>query len=290
MSELTPDLVSKVIAACETNAAAIAEALTRGIDAEISVSVGKTSTYDKDSLADGFDAGGLVVMMQIGDATLAALLPESSGIARGWMHEADAAGAERLHSLARELSLLVVPESVTVAEFGAAWADDLSTLLAKAKVADAASILPLVLDQGGDVSHLTMVWPCANPAGLLPSITPTKTGPKQEQGHAVAPPPPTRPKPKSLEQLPPYAKHLLKISVPVSVRLVSKKLPVKEVLELGPGAMISFDKSCDGPLELTVGDHVIAEGAAVKVGERFGLEIQKMTLPGEHFWPVRRTG
>jgi flagellar motor switch/type III secretory pathway protein FliN len=94
--------------------------------------------------------------------------------------------------------------------------------------------------------------------------------------------------PSRLDELPPYAKHLLKISVPVSVQLVSKKLSVQEVLELTPGAMVSFDKSCDGPLELVVGSHVVAEGAAVKVGERFGIEIEKMTLPGEHFWTLRK--
>jgi hypothetical protein len=41
-------------------------------------------------------------------------------------------------------------------------------------------------------------------------------------------------------------------------------------------------------LDLTVADHPIAIGEAVKVGEKFGLEITQMILPGERFRPVQR--
>lgn len=94
-------------------------------------------------------------------------------------------------------------------------------------------------------------------------------------------------KPQAPPQLPAYVRHLLKVRVPVTVSLAAKKLAVDEVIALGPGSMINFDKSCDGPLELMVGDRTIAVGSAVKVGEKFGLEILHMTLPEEHFVPVK---
>lgn len=87
-------------------------------------------------------------------------------------------------------------------------------------------------------------------------------------------------------ELPDYARHLMRVRVPVMVNLAAKKMPIREVVELGPGSMISFEKSCDAPLELAVGEQPLAIGSAVKIGEKFGLEISEITLPGEHFHPV----
>lgn len=283
MSELTPDLVEEVVGVCGANASDIAEALTRGIDAKVGVSVGEAGSFDNEALPEGFDGPGLVVMMQFGDVAMAVMLPESTGHTSDWMRKPDVTGEGKLNTLAQELSMLVVPETMIAGQFGAAWVDDLSKSLTEAEVAGDAALVPLVLENDGQQSHLTMVWPCTQPAKLLPPQSIEQEQPQTSEVDTANVAPPAKPKPTSLNELPPYAKHLLKISVPVSVRLVSKRLSVNEVLELGPGAMVSFDQSCDGPLQLTVGDRVIAEGAAVKVGERFGLEIGKMTLPEEHF-------
>ncbi len=289
MSELIPDIVADVVAACRQNAAEIAEALTRGIDVSASVSVGKSATYDKESVPEGFEGSGIAVTIEVGGVALVALLTESSGQVPEWVRAPDVTGESRLNTLAQELAMLVLPESVPTGKFGAGWLEGISKALHDADVADGAALVPLKLDCEGQPSQISLVWPCAAPERLLPAQKEAGAESAVDGGvtsDTVTTPQTPRPKPTGLEELPPYARHLLMISVPVSVRLVSKKLPVKDVIELAPGAMISFEKSCDGPLELTVGDHVIAEGAAVKVGERFGLEIGKMTLPEEHFWPV----
>ena len=76
-----------------------------------------------------------------------------------------------------------------------------------------------------------------------------------------------------LASLPTYARGLLRISVPVTVTLASQRKPIHEIIELGPGSIVKFDKTCDEPLELSVGDRVIAMGEVVKVGDKFGLRI-----------------
>ncbi len=76
--------------------------------------------------------------------------------------------------------------------------------------------------------------------------------------------------------------------MPITVCLASKKQAVSEIVALGPGSIIMFDKACDAPLELTVAEHPIATGEAVKVGEKFGLKITQMILPEERFRPVQR--
>ena len=88
-------------------------------------------------------------------------------------------------------------------------------------------------------------------------------------------------------ELPPYTRSLLRIRVPVVVTLARKRQALGRIVELGPGSIIQFDKSCEELLELSVGDHPVASGEAVKVGDKFGLRILSITLPGERFQAVR---
>jgi flagellar motor switch protein FliN len=76
-----------------------------------------------------------------------------------------------------------------------------------------------------------------------------------------------------LEQLPDYSRSLLQILVPVRVTLASQRKSIQEIIELGPGSIVKFDKTCDEPLELCIGDRPVAQGEVVKVGDKFGLKI-----------------
>ena len=86
--------------------------------------------------------------------------------------------------------------------------------------------------------------------------------------------------------LPPYTRSLLRIKVPVVVTLAEKRQKLSSIVELAPGAIIRFDKSCEAMLDLEVGNQAIACGQAVKVGDKFGLRIAAMVPPGERFSPV----
>lgn len=76
-----------------------------------------------------------------------------------------------------------------------------------------------------------------------------------------------------LAQLPSFAQRLMRIQVPIQVTLASQRKSVQEIVELGPGSIIKFAKTCDEPLELSIGDRTIARGEVVKVGDKFGLRI-----------------
>ena len=86
--------------------------------------------------------------------------------------------------------------------------------------------------------------------------------------------------------LPPYTRSLLRIKVPVVVTLAEKRQKLSRIIELGPGSIIQFDKSCEEMLDLEVGNQAVATGEAVKVGDKFGLRITAMVLPDERFSPV----
>ena len=94
--------------------------------------------------------------------------------------------------------------------------------------------------------------------------------------------------PRDLSGLPPYSRSLLRVSVPVSVQLASKRESVGEIVEMACGSILTFEKGCDEPLQLTVGDLVLAEGEAVKIGDKFGFRVHEMVLPEEHFQSVRQ--
>ena len=78
-----------------------------------------------------------------------------------------------------------------------------------------------------------------------------------------APPPPS----------PDELQRILRLEVPVIVKLADRKLNMNEVMRLGVGAIIEFFKASDEPLELQINNKVIGAGEAVKVGENFGLRI-----------------
>ncbi|MGL6226537.1 MAG: FliM/FliN family flagellar motor switch protein [Thermoguttaceae bacterium] len=103
---------------------------------------------------------------------------------------------------------------------------------------------------------------------------------------------PLEPKHLSPDDLPGFSRSVMKIRVPVAVVLARARRPIKTILELGVGSVVQFDKSCDDPLELEVGNTIVAHGEAVKVGERFGLRLSTILLPKERFRPVqvRREG
>ena len=75
---------------------------------------------------------------------------------------------------------------------------------------------------------------------------------------------------------PPELSRILRLQVPVIVKLAERKLPLNEVMRLGVGAIIEFIKSNEEPLELLINNKVIGVGEAVKVGENFGLRIKQV--------------
>lgn len=69
---------------------------------------------------------------------------------------------------------------------------------------------------------------------------------------------------------------ILRLQVPVIVKLAERRLTMAEVLRLGTGAIIEFAKANDEPLELLINNKAIGLGEAVKVGENFGLRITQI--------------
>lgn len=276
MAELTPDIASEVVAACQSGVEEAAAALGRTLDGEFELTVGNSSEFKLADPPDGFDGAGLAVSLTVGDACALVLLPASTGMVPDWCAEPDATGSSKLSTLAQELGMLLLPESHMPDASKAFYVDAIQAAIASAELAESADLVPIEIKSGDKSGQLSLVWPAANPDALIVSDSNT------EQTAATAEPT------SDFGQLPVYSRSLLKIEVPVTVCLATKRQSIAEIIEIGPGAMLNFDKSCDELLELQVNELSVANGEVVKVGEKFGLKINEFLLPQEHFAKVQR--
>jgi flagellar motor switch protein FliN/FliY len=73
--------------------------------------------------------------------------------------------------------------------------------------------------------------------------------------------------------MPADLKSILQLEVPVIVVIAQRDMPVKEVLNLAPGAILELPKGADDDLEVMVNNKPIGAGRAVKVGENFGVRV-----------------
>ena len=69
---------------------------------------------------------------------------------------------------------------------------------------------------------------------------------------------------------------ILRLQVPVIVKLAERKITLEEVLRLGNGSIIEFYKSSDDAMELLINNKLIGLGMAVKVGENFGIRLSQV--------------
>ena len=69
---------------------------------------------------------------------------------------------------------------------------------------------------------------------------------------------------------------VLDVKVQLTVRLGSCKLPMREVLELSPGAIIQLNQRASDAVGLYVNDKLIAMGEVVVLEENFGIKITEL--------------
>lgn len=69
---------------------------------------------------------------------------------------------------------------------------------------------------------------------------------------------------------------ILELSVPVSVVLAERLMTIDEIVATQAGTIIEFDVPFDSELTLYVANSEIGHGQAVKIGENFGLRINRI--------------
>lgn len=70
---------------------------------------------------------------------------------------------------------------------------------------------------------------------------------------------------------------LLDMDVPVTVVLGVAEIPVRRLLQLGPGAVLKLEKPIEAPAELFLKDSKFAEADVVVIDNRFAVRIKRIT-------------
>jgi flagellar motor switch/type III secretory pathway protein FliN len=292
MSGLTTELAPQILAACQTGAAEAASALGRCFGGEIQLQPQEPQALHAEELAADWHGPGVILALLVGDEGAVVVLPRSSGLVPDWCEKPDATGVSKLATLAQELGMTLLPEDQMPLDFVAQYVPDIAAALVRGGLTDACDVTIEITRDVAPRGKMHLLWPLPYPKQIFAPAEAEKpaaaTGPAPTSAAAAQPMANPRPAlPRDLEDaiptLPPYIRSLLRIKVDVMVTLADTKLPVQRVIELGMGTILQFDKSCEAPLTLQVGNTDVAVGEAVKIGDKFGLRITSMVLPEERF-------
>lgn len=74
---------------------------------------------------------------------------------------------------------------------------------------------------------------------------------------------------------------ILDVQLQVAVELGRTKMLVRDVLALGPGAVVELDKHAGEPVEISVNNKIVARGEVVVIDENFGVRITEIVNASE---------
>ncbi|MFT5525842.1 MAG: flagellar motor switch protein FliN/FliY [Pirellulaceae bacterium] len=285
MGNLSPELATQIVERCESGTEKIAAALERAFGSEFHVLFDDELTVSLTANDSPLWGQGLVMLIGYGDAYILLAIPEQSGLLPDWYAAPKPSQKLKLETLVAELAAALLPEDVLTTSAAHQCVPDLQGTLAAGGVNDSSSKAYLVLSSDDKQATLGVVLevPRADAVFRLSAND-------IEQANGSWALPPYESLEEGLALLPPYVRSLLKIKLPVRVTLAQQKQPLHRIAEINYGSLIQFEKSCDEMLTLEVANHKIAEGEAVKVGDRFGLRITSIALPKERFSKLKRTG
>lgn len=74
---------------------------------------------------------------------------------------------------------------------------------------------------------------------------------------------------------------LMDVQVTLSVEIGRSRLPIKDLLALNQGSIVSLDRNVGEPLDLMVNGTLIARGEVVESDGQFGLRLLDVVSPAE---------
>ena len=80
---------------------------------------------------------------------------------------------------------------------------------------------------------------------------------------------------------------LLDVELEATLRFGCREMPLGEILELGPGDVVQLDRHVSDPVDLIVGDKIVARGEVVLVNGNFGLRVTEVASPRKRLENIR---
>ena len=80
---------------------------------------------------------------------------------------------------------------------------------------------------------------------------------------------------------------LYDVELEATLRFGTRELLLHEVMELGPGDVVQLDRHVTDPVDLLVGDKIVARGEVVLVNGKFGLRVTEVAQPRKSLETIR---
>ncbi len=74
---------------------------------------------------------------------------------------------------------------------------------------------------------------------------------------------------------------LMEVELEVSLRFGERQMALREILDLSAGSVVELDQNVQDPVELLVGEKVVARGQVVVVDGNYGLRVMEIISPME---------
>ena len=107
-------------------------------------------------------------------------------------------------------------------------------------------------------------------------------------GEPAVPGPKSAPPPSGHDpRLNPGVELMLDVELEATLRFGCREMPLGEILELGPGDVVQLDRHVSDPVDLIVGDKIVARGEVVLVNGNFGLRVTEVAAPRKRLESIR---
>ncbi|MDQ3329344.1 MAG: FliM/FliN family flagellar motor switch protein [Planctomycetota bacterium] len=273
---VTPFDAASIAAACAPRLADLTNSLERCFEGIGVLEPGESRAWE--TPPEAFFGAGIVIRIETSGGTILGLLPASFPLPE-WHLEPNEAEQARLATLALEWGEHLAPAEVAIERTRAEPIDDL--IASVTPVANDSSCLVSLNPEGCEGDTLRTIYVLACPARKEGAPKPAPTTRPDSPPHATESPKPMAPTKSWREPSPDDPRRarlnrVLNVPVQVAVRLAEKRIELDQLLTLGPGSLISFDKNCEDLLDLYVNNRLFGRGEAVKIGEHFGLKIDEV--------------
>jgi flagellar motor switch protein FliN len=81
---------------------------------------------------------------------------------------------------------------------------------------------------------------------------------------------------------------LYDLNLPVSIELGRTNMLIRDILRLGRGSVIEFDKLVSEPVDILINGKKVAEGEVVVIDKHFGIRITTLIDPSDRIRSIRR--
>jgi len=80
---------------------------------------------------------------------------------------------------------------------------------------------------------------------------------------------------------------ILDVELEATLRFGCREMLLGELLDLGPGDVVQLDRHVADPVDLVVGDKIVARGEVVLVNGNFGLRVTEVAAPKKRLESIR---